>query len=145
MVDPTTRRVLVRSEVTDPQHELRSGMFANFVIRIGEPKSWKKALRAIHFTNGLVMDVSDEEIIAAVLGNVGTKITFRVGARDARRLIGYQPAISITELIGMPNFAAFVELLVGGVPTSPFTLRCLPPPDVRFPSAIASCAQGDLV
>ena len=36
-VDPNTRRVLVRSEINDPQHELRSGMFANFVIRVGEP------------------------------------------------------------------------------------------------------------
>src|SRR5499427_5205237 len=34
-VDPSTRRVLVRSEVKNPQHELRSGMFANFVIGIG--------------------------------------------------------------------------------------------------------------
>ena len=29
-VDPNTRRVLVRSEIKDPQHELRSGMFAEF-------------------------------------------------------------------------------------------------------------------
>jgi len=36
-VDPSTRRVLVRSEVKDPQHELRSGMFANFVIGVGPP------------------------------------------------------------------------------------------------------------
>jgi cobalt-zinc-cadmium efflux system membrane fusion protein len=36
-VDPNTRRVLVRSEISDPQHELRSGMFANFVIRVGPP------------------------------------------------------------------------------------------------------------
>ena len=36
-VDPNTRRVLVRSEIEDPQHELRSGMFANFTIGIGEP------------------------------------------------------------------------------------------------------------
>jgi cobalt-zinc-cadmium efflux system membrane fusion protein len=36
-VDPNTRRVLVRSEINDPRHELRSGMFANFVISIGEP------------------------------------------------------------------------------------------------------------
>jgi cobalt-zinc-cadmium efflux system membrane fusion protein len=36
-VDPNTRRVLVRSEIKDPQHELRSGMFANFVIYIGAP------------------------------------------------------------------------------------------------------------
>src|SRR5271157_4474726 len=37
VVDPNTRRVLVRSEIRDPQHELRSGMFANFLISIGAP------------------------------------------------------------------------------------------------------------
>jgi cobalt-zinc-cadmium efflux system membrane fusion protein len=36
-VDPNTRRVLVRSQIKDPQHELRSGMFANFVIEVGTP------------------------------------------------------------------------------------------------------------
>jgi membrane fusion protein, heavy metal efflux system len=36
-VDPNTRRVLVRSEISDPRHELRSGMFGNFVIGIGTP------------------------------------------------------------------------------------------------------------
>ena len=36
-VDPNTRRVLVRSEISDPQHELRSGMFANFTISVGAP------------------------------------------------------------------------------------------------------------
>ncbi len=36
-VDPITHRVLVRSEIDDPKHELRSGMFANFIIRTGDP------------------------------------------------------------------------------------------------------------
>jgi cobalt-zinc-cadmium efflux system membrane fusion protein len=36
-VDPNTRRVLVRSEIKDPKHELRSGMFANFIITVGAP------------------------------------------------------------------------------------------------------------
>jgi cobalt-zinc-cadmium efflux system membrane fusion protein len=36
-VDPNTRRVLVRSTINDPQHELRAGMFANFVIGVGAP------------------------------------------------------------------------------------------------------------
>ena len=36
-VDANTRRVLIRSEVKDPQHELRSGMFADFVISVGAP------------------------------------------------------------------------------------------------------------
>jgi cobalt-zinc-cadmium efflux system membrane fusion protein len=38
-VDPNTHRVLVRSEISDPKHELRPGMFANFVIRTGDPVS----------------------------------------------------------------------------------------------------------
>src|SRR5260370_1887470 len=35
-VDPNTHRVVVRSEVRDPRHELRPGMFATFVIRTGQ-------------------------------------------------------------------------------------------------------------
>ena len=38
-VDPATRRVPVRSEIHDPRHELRPGMFATFVITIGETRS----------------------------------------------------------------------------------------------------------
>jgi membrane fusion protein, heavy metal efflux system len=37
MVEQNTRRVLVRSEIKDPQHELWAGMFANFVIQVGTP------------------------------------------------------------------------------------------------------------
>jgi len=61
-------------------------------IRIGEPKSWKKALKAIDFTNGLVIDVDDDEIMAAkqVLGRDG---------------IGSEPA-SATTLAGIRNLAA---------------------------------------
>jgi membrane fusion protein, heavy metal efflux system len=36
-VDPNTHRVITRSEILDPQHELRPGMFATFIIRTGEP------------------------------------------------------------------------------------------------------------
>jgi membrane fusion protein, heavy metal efflux system len=37
MVDPNTHRMMMRSEIKDPMHELRAGMFANFVIQIGQP------------------------------------------------------------------------------------------------------------
>ena len=37
-VDSNTRRVLVRSEIADPDHRLRAGMFANFVITIAPPR-----------------------------------------------------------------------------------------------------------
>jgi cobalt-zinc-cadmium efflux system membrane fusion protein len=36
-VDPNTRRVLVRSEIKNPEHELRSGMFAHFTIEVAPP------------------------------------------------------------------------------------------------------------
>jgi cobalt-zinc-cadmium efflux system membrane fusion protein len=37
MIDPNSHRQLVRSEIDDPQHLLRSGMFSSFVIRVGDP------------------------------------------------------------------------------------------------------------
>jgi cobalt-zinc-cadmium efflux system membrane fusion protein len=37
MVDPNTHRVTIRSDVTDPNNELRPGMLANFVIRVQGP------------------------------------------------------------------------------------------------------------
>jgi cobalt-zinc-cadmium efflux system membrane fusion protein len=36
-VDPNSRRVTIRSEIKDPQHELRQQMFATFSIRTGAP------------------------------------------------------------------------------------------------------------
>lgn len=35
-VDPNTRRAFVRSEIADPDHGLRAGMFANFSIHVGD-------------------------------------------------------------------------------------------------------------
>jgi membrane fusion protein, heavy metal efflux system len=50
-VDPNTHRVLVRSEVRDPGHELRPGMFATFVIRTG------KSMRSVAVPyNGVVRE-----------------------------------------------------------------------------------------
>jgi cobalt-zinc-cadmium efflux system membrane fusion protein len=36
-VDPNTHRVTIRSEIADPNDELRPGMLANFVIRVHNP------------------------------------------------------------------------------------------------------------
>jgi cobalt-zinc-cadmium efflux system membrane fusion protein len=36
-IDPNSHRQLVRSEIEDPEHLLRSGMFASFKIRVGAP------------------------------------------------------------------------------------------------------------
>jgi membrane fusion protein, heavy metal efflux system len=37
MIDPNTHRQLVRSQIDDPEHLLRSGMYASFVIHVGDP------------------------------------------------------------------------------------------------------------
>jgi membrane fusion protein, heavy metal efflux system len=37
MVDPNSHRVLVRSDIKDPDHLLLPGMYATFVIKTGEP------------------------------------------------------------------------------------------------------------
>ncbi|MGD1075661.1 MAG: efflux RND transporter periplasmic adaptor subunit [Thermodesulfovibrionales bacterium] len=37
IVDPATHRLMVRSEIRDPKHELRPGMLATFTIRTGAP------------------------------------------------------------------------------------------------------------
>src|ERR1700678_1072028 len=36
MIDPNSHRQLVRSQIDDPEHLLRSGMYASFVIRVGD-------------------------------------------------------------------------------------------------------------
>jgi cobalt-zinc-cadmium efflux system membrane fusion protein len=36
-VDPSTHRMTLRSEVKDPRHELKPGMFVSFVIQVSEP------------------------------------------------------------------------------------------------------------
>ncbi len=37
VIDPATRRFILRSEIADPNHALRSGMFASFQITTGTP------------------------------------------------------------------------------------------------------------
>lgn len=61
-------------------------------ISIGSPRSWRKALAALKFTNGLVLDVSDEEILEAksIIGRDGigcepASATTLAGIRRLRR------------------------------------------------------------
>jgi threonine synthase len=65
-------------------------------IRIGNPRSWRKAIEAIRFTGGLVMDVSDEEIgeAKAAIGRDG---------------IGCEPA-SATTLAGIRRLVSTGQL-----------------------------------
>ncbi|MFH1793767.1 MAG: type IV secretion system DNA-binding domain-containing protein [Pseudomonadota bacterium] len=65
----------------------------------------------------------------AVLGNVGTLISFRVGATDAA-LLARQFGDDVPQprdLVGLANHEMFVKLMVYGVQTKPFSAKTLPP------------------
>ncbi len=69
-----------------------------------------------------------EDILDAVLGNVGTLITFRVGPQDAvalgRELKGtFEPV----DLLNLANHDFYLRLLIDGAPSQPFSATTLPP------------------
>lgn len=64
-----------------------------------------------------------EEIKDAVFGNVGSLVALRTGAEDAAELVKqFSPVFSEDDLIKMPNMNGAVKMLVGGIPSNPFTM-----------------------
>ena len=72
----------------------------------------------------------DEETAAAVFGNVGTLVSFQVGASDAEPL-ALQLGSDLTpeDLLRLPRYQAYIRLLIDGTPSRPFSIRTLPPAD----------------
>jgi type IV secretory pathway TraG/TraD family ATPase VirD4 len=69
-----------------------------------------------------------EEIQKAVFGNVGTFITFRIGAPDAELIAKeIKPTFDETDLVNLEKYTCYVKLLVDGVTTKPFSMHTYPP------------------
>ena len=69
-----------------------------------------------------------EEIRDAVFGNVGSIITFRVGAQDAEFLVKqFEPVFSENDLLNIDNFNAYVKILVAGETSRPFNIKTFLP------------------
>lgn len=66
----------------------------------------------------------------AILGNVGTLISFRVGATDAALLARQfgDDLPKARDLVNLANHEVFIKLAVDGVQTKPFSAKTLPPP-----------------
>ncbi|MFC3053278.1 type IV secretory system conjugative DNA transfer family protein [Kordiimonas pumila] len=63
----------------------------------------------------------DTDIRNAILGNAGTLISFRVGAKDAPYLAReFYPDITQEDLLNLPNYNAVVRLMIDGCPARPF-------------------------
>ncbi len=65
---------------------------------------------------------------AAVFGNVGTMIAFRVGAEDAEFLEKeFGPIFSEEDLVSLPKYHVYLKLMIDGITSDPFSALTLPP------------------
>ncbi|HEY7327859.1 MAG TPA: type IV secretion system DNA-binding domain-containing protein [Gemmataceae bacterium] len=70
----------------------------------------------------------DEKLRGAILGNVGTVISFRVGAEDAELLAKeFYPVFGAADLVRLPNYHIYLKLLIDGAPSEPFSAFTLLP------------------
>ena len=66
----------------------------------------------------------EENIKDAVFGNVGTTVSFRVGADDAEYLEHqFEPFFSKSDLLNSPVGHAYIRLLIAGQPSTPFSMK----------------------
>src|SRR3989339_149561 len=70
----------------------------------------------------------EENVQAAVFGNVGTLVVFRVGAADAEFLEKeFFPTFTQEDLVNLSKFEIYIKLMIDGVTSEAFSARTLPP------------------
>ncbi|MBI5374218.1 MAG: type IV secretion system DNA-binding domain-containing protein [Candidatus Schekmanbacteria bacterium] len=70
----------------------------------------------------------DEKIRSAVFGNVGTIVSFRVGAEDAKYLAReFYPVFSEDDFVNLPNYYIYLKLMIDGVTSKAFSAVTLEP------------------
>ena len=69
-----------------------------------------------------------EEVAAAVFGNVGTIVAFRIGAADAEVLEKeFSPTFTSEDLVNLTKYDTYMKLMINGVSSTPFSASGLPP------------------
>lgn len=77
-----------------------------------------------------------EEVRAAVFGNVGTLILFRIGAADAETFENeFTPKFTVQDLVNLNKWHIYIKLAIDGVTSEPFSAIGLPPIAKRTDSA----------
>jgi tRNA isopentenyl-2-thiomethyl-A-37 hydroxylase MiaE len=100
--------------------------FANesFADILSEARKYKLNLTVAH----QYIEQMSDEVRAAVFGNVGTMMTFRVGAYDAEVLEKeFSPQFVIEDLVSLGRFQCYLKLMIDGVTSAPFSASTLPP------------------
>jgi DNA helicase HerA-like ATPase len=68
----------------------------------------------------------DSAICDAVFGNVGTMISFRVGAADAQYIAReFAPTFAFTDLTSLPRYNMYLRLLIDGEQSQPFSAKTI--------------------
>ena len=68
----------------------------------------------------------DETVRDAILGNVGTIVSFRVGLSDAELLEKeFFPEFRASDLVNLPNYHVYLKLMIDGVVSKAFSARTL--------------------
>lgn len=97
-------------------------------IMLSESRKYRLCLTLSHQLTGQL----DEATLTSVLGNCGTLVAFRVGSDDAALLAPafskYPGQLKPQDITNLPNYTAYVRLLIDGTPSNPFSMRTLPPP-----------------
>ena len=79
----------------------------------------------------------DEIVADAVFGNVGTIVSFRVGAADAEAMEKeFAPTFEIEDIVNLSKFKIFLKLMINGVASQPFSATTIPP--IGSPTGSAS-------
>ena len=99
--------------------------FANI---LSEARKYRLNLILAHqYIAQLVFD-SNSTVRDAVFGNVGTLITFRVGASDAEFMEPeFTPALTLEDLVNLPKYSIYLKLMIDGVTSNAFSAGTLPP------------------
>ncbi len=108
----------------------------SFAGILSEARKYRLDLTIAHqYVGQLTTDVSTV-VRDAVFGNVGTMISFRVGATDAEFLEKeFEPEFMIQDIINLPNYHIYLKMMVNGVTSRPFSARTLAPFNINEEAA----------
>ncbi len=69
-----------------------------------------------------------DKIREAIIGNVGTVISGRIGVTDAELMVKrFAPTFEAEDLIKMPNYQSVTSVMIQNVPSAPFSMSFVPP------------------
>jgi hypothetical protein len=99
----------------DEAHSFLTLSFANI---LSEARKYKLSLFLAH----QYIDQLREDIRSAIFGNVGTLISFRVGAVDANYLAReFYPVFDESDIINLPRYSMYLKLMIDGETSQPFS------------------------